>query len=133
MLESTSLVEADVKRLHSEADPSPCKLTACPQTLIERILYEALLARQQNLHFGWELIEITENQNNVTAIAKDSHGVSHVISASWLFAADGARSNVRRALGIERRGIEANRYYLNIFLKRTLPMMLKKKPSASMK
>ncbi|MCW0321508.1 FAD-dependent monooxygenase [Pantoea dispersa] len=127
MLESTPLAEADVKRLHSEADPSPCKLTACPQTLIEPILYEALLARQQNLRFGWELIEITENQNNVTAIAKDSHGVLHVISASWLFAADGARSSVRRALGIERRGIEANRYYLNIFFEADLTDDVKEK------
>lgn len=120
MLDSLSLSEADVQRLHSEADPSPCMLTACPQTLIEPVLYDALLDRKQNIHFGWELIEITQHKSGVTARVRDSEGALHQINASFLFAADGARSSIRSASGIQRKGIEASRHYLNIFFEADL-------------
>lgn len=52
MLEAESLPLADIAKLHALADPSPCELTACPQTLVEPVLRQALQARGGDVRFS---------------------------------------------------------------------------------
>ncbi|RBO90934.1 FAD-dependent monooxygenase [Pseudochrobactrum asaccharolyticum] len=120
MLTSASLQLADITKLHALADPSPCELTACPQTIVEPVLRQALEARGGDVRFGWELLQFEQHGEHVTATARDSAGVERTIRASYMFAADGSRSETRRSLGINRHGIEPNRHYLNIFFEADL-------------
>ncbi|KQV29324.1 hypothetical protein ASC97_23605 [Rhizobium sp. Root1203] len=120
MLESESLPLADISKLHAEADPSPCELIACPQTLVEPVLRRALEERGGDTRFGWELLHFEQDEGRVTAIVRDPLGAERTISASYVFAADGGRSEIRRRLNIDRHGIDPNRYYLNIFLEADL-------------
>lgn len=121
MLQAESLPLADIAKLHALADPSPCALTACPQTLIEPVLRHALHARGGDVRFGWELLRFEPREDGVTAHVRDiAAGTEHTLHASYLFAADGGRSDIRRRLGIERHGIEPNRHYLNLFFEADL-------------
>lgn len=120
MLESESLPLADIAKLHAEADPSPCELTACPQTLVEPVLRQALEERGCDVRFAWELLRFEESHQGVTAIVRHPLGAERTICASYVFAADGGRSEIRRHLNIDRHGIDANRHYLNIFLEADL-------------
>ncbi|WP_025136161.1 FAD-dependent monooxygenase [Achromobacter sp. DH1f] len=121
MLEAESLPLADIAKLHALADPSPCELTACPQTLVEPVLRQALQAREGDVRFGWELLRFEHQADGVIATVRDiaSH-TEHTLHADYLFAADGGRSDIRRRLGIERQGIDANRHYLNVFFEADL-------------
>lgn len=120
LLESESLPLADIAKLHALADPSPCALTACPQTLVEPVLRNALQARGSDVRYGWELLRFEQHAERVTAIVRDAAGVEQPLHATYLFAADGGRSDIRRRLGIDRQGIEANRHYLNVFFEADL-------------
>jgi len=115
LLDAEPLVQASVAALHAAADPSPCLLTACPQTLVEPVLRDALVARGGDLRFGWEMVRFEQDEDGVTAVLRDPAGHEQKVTASFLLGVDGARSTVRRALGIERHGDDAERYYLNIF------------------
>ncbi len=120
LLASESLPLADITKLHALADPSPCELTACPQTIVEPVLRNALAERGGDVRFGWELLRFEQRDEYVTATVRDSAGMERTINASFVFAADGGRSEIRRCLGIDRHGIEPNRHYLNIFFEADL-------------
>lgn len=120
MLTSESLPLADITKLHALADPSPCELTACPQTIVEPVLRHALEERGGEVRFGWELLDFEQHDERVTTTVRDSAGIERTIRASYVFAADGGRSEIRRRLGIDRHGIEPNRHYLNIFFEADL-------------
>ncbi len=120
LLTSESLPLADITKLHALADPSPCELTACPQTIVERVLRNALAERGGDVRFGWELLRFEQHDERVTTTVRDSAGMERRIQASYVFAADGGRSEIRRSLGIDRYGIEPNCHYINIFFEADL-------------
>ena len=120
LLQAESLPLADIAKLHALADASPCELTACPQTLVEPVLRNALQAHGSDVRFGWELLRFEQHAEHVSAIVRDAAGAEHTLHAAYLFAADGGRSDIRRRLGIDRHGIEPNRHYLNLFFEADL-------------
>lgn len=120
LLASDSLPLVDIAQLHATATPSPCALTACPQTLIEPVLRQKLEERGADVRFGCELLKFEQDAEKVVAVIRGRDGVERTLSASYVVAADGARSGIRRTLGVERSGIEANRHYLNIFFESDL-------------
>jgi putative polyketide hydroxylase len=107
---------ADLNHLKMKVggDPSPCRMTACPQTLIEPLLRGALEQRGGDARFGHELLCFEQDSGGVHAIIRDAAGRESRIDAEYMFAADGGRSEVRRRLGIKRHGLDADRHYLNI-------------------
>ena len=61
-------------------------------------------------HYGIEFVtlEVGEGEHPVTAILRDATGEEVVVRAKYVVGCDGARSNVRRALGLSLRGDAAN-------------------------
>ena len=73
----------------------------CEQSKLTRILYDRLRDNPNfELQFDSPLQHVTQNSSGVE-VAIDRNGRSETRSGRWLIGADGARSDVRRALGIE--------------------------------
>ncbi|MET0632337.1 MAG: FAD-dependent monooxygenase [Xanthobacteraceae bacterium] len=72
----------------------------CEQSKLTRILYDRLRNHPDfELQFDSPLQEVTQDSSGVE-VAIDRNGRSEARSGRWLIGADGARSDVRRALGI---------------------------------
>ncbi|MGK6315752.1 FAD-dependent monooxygenase [Neorhizobium sp. DT-125] len=75
-----------------------------PQYVIEGILAEHVARHPlATLRFGSELIGFEQDDNGVTAMVRDA-GRLRQIRAGYIVGADGARSSVRRLLGIRMQG-----------------------------
>jgi 2-polyprenyl-6-methoxyphenol hydroxylase-like FAD-dependent oxidoreductase len=77
-----------------------------PQTSLEPIL-KAHAERQQSVsvRFGWRVLSVKESADGVVAQVENvTTGERHAIAAQYVLAADGARSLIRRELGIEMAG-----------------------------
>ncbi len=72
----------------------------CEQSKLTRILFEQLRGRPDfELQFGSRVERVTQHSSGV-AIAVERAGRTETRSGRWLIGADGARSDVRRSLGI---------------------------------
>ncbi len=102
---------------------SPERLCSCPQNHFEPVLMRA--ARQLDsvtLLTGHELVEITQNASGVEVRARDvSTGAIVSRRARYAVAADGARSFVRDAVGIEAPASPPLGSQMNIHFRAELP------------
>ncbi|SCU91179.1 LANO_0D10968g1_1 [Lachancea nothofagi CBS 11611] len=87
------------------ANPSPCNGAAIPQDKLEPIL------RERALELGCKILQHTlflglqQNESGIVAIVRDrSNNHTYKILAQYMIAADGAKSAVREALQIPRKG-----------------------------
>jgi 2-polyprenyl-6-methoxyphenol hydroxylase-like FAD-dependent oxidoreductase len=72
----------------------------CEQSKLTRILYERLQhSRDLRIEFGTRVCAVTQDDAAVH-VTIDRNGTAETRSARWLIGADGARSDVRRALDI---------------------------------
>lgn len=96
-----------------------------PQYKVEKVLRDRLMALPEaTLHFGAELLHMHERDGGMRASLRrsgsnthnDSHSHSEVftIDARFVVGADGARSTVRRLLGIEMAGVSPLSQHYNI-------------------
>jgi 3-(3-hydroxy-phenyl)propionate hydroxylase len=73
----------------------------CEQSKLTRILYQQLRDKPDfELQFDAQVKDVTQHRSGVE-IAIERKGRTQTRSGRWLIGADGARSDVRRALGIE--------------------------------
>jgi 3-(3-hydroxy-phenyl)propionate hydroxylase len=73
----------------------------CEQSKLTRILYEQLRGKPDfELQFDAQVKDVTQHRSGLE-IALERKGRSETRSGRWLIGADGARSEVRRSLGIE--------------------------------
>jgi len=73
----------------------------CEQSKLTRILYEQLRNEPNfELHFDAQVRHVAQHRSGVE-ISIDRNGRTETRSGRWLIGADGARSDVRRSLGIE--------------------------------
>ena len=73
----------------------------CEQSKLTRILYRQLREEPDfELQFDAQVKDVTQHRSGVE-IAIERNGRTEMRSGRWLIGADGARSDVRRALGIE--------------------------------
>jgi 2-polyprenyl-6-methoxyphenol hydroxylase-like FAD-dependent oxidoreductase len=73
----------------------------CEQSKLTRILYDQLRDRPDfELRFGSPVQDVTQHSSGVE-ITIERNGRREARSGRWLIGADGARSDVRRSLGIE--------------------------------
>lgn len=93
-----------------EVDPrlnySPYLKTILGQNEVDKILRNHVCSlKEVDARFGWEVIGIAQNKNEVTAIIKNTdNGKMEEIIADYLVACDGGRSLVRSTLGIKLEG-----------------------------
>jgi len=83
----------------------------CEQWKLMRFLEEKLHAEGVELRFGHEVTSVRQDDDSVTVIASTAAGPVEV-TGRYVIAADGARSAVRRSLGVEFEGFT----YAELFL-----------------
>ena len=86
-----------------DLDIGPEPLQRASQMFVERILKEELESKPTvDLRFGWRLNAFEQTDDGVTAeIENLKTGETGTVDAGYLVGADGGRSTVRKALGIE--------------------------------
>ena len=91
-----------------KADPLKYSVSAgaaIPQDQLEDVLRDEARARRQiELRYSNTLLSFEQNDSSVTATVEDQDGQHYQLRAAYMVAADGNRSRVRQALGIEREG-----------------------------
>jgi 2-polyprenyl-6-methoxyphenol hydroxylase-like FAD-dependent oxidoreductase len=95
-----------------EATPFPYAL-ALEQGVTQRLLLESLAAHGRKVEWGTSLVRLTQTDDEAEAVVRAPDGGEETITASWVVGADGARSTVRRALGI---GFAGGTYEQTAFL-----------------
>jgi 2-polyprenyl-6-methoxyphenol hydroxylase-like FAD-dependent oxidoreductase len=85
------------------ATPYPFAL-GLPQNQTEQLLIEQLAGRGRTISWRTTLIGLAVTPTHATAAVRRSDGTDDTIWARWVVGADGARSPVRRALGIDFHG-----------------------------
>ena len=119
------------KRSHPDGDlPSPAKHCLCAQDDLEPVLRRhAEALAPGTLAFSTELIGFEQDASGVTATVHDPRGETHV-RAQYLIAADGARSPVRKALGVAMHGVPELYRSVNLLLNADLTKWVKERPAA---
>jgi 2-polyprenyl-6-methoxyphenol hydroxylase-like FAD-dependent oxidoreductase len=97
---------------------SPTVPVCCPQDHIESVLAARLCALGGEIRFGKQLAELTVDDDGATARLVDLRsGALHTVRAGYLVGADGPRSRVRTALGIEFDELGRLGEYVNIMFR----------------
>jgi 2-polyprenyl-6-methoxyphenol hydroxylase-like FAD-dependent oxidoreductase len=91
----------------------PYGFLAIPQYETERILESCLYRHGGVVSRGLTLTGFTDGTDGVRARIEEADGATHPVQCRWLVGCDGARSAVRRGLGLE---FEGNRYPMNFML-----------------
>jgi 2-polyprenyl-6-methoxyphenol hydroxylase-like FAD-dependent oxidoreductase len=96
-----SFVDTDVVETEPATSAEPYHLPLMvPQFLTERVMRERLAELGHCLEFGTELTGFEQNEDGVTVRLVTRSG-AETVRVRWLVGADGGRSFVRHALGIE--------------------------------
>ncbi|AHK35735.1 hypothetical protein OPAG_06614 [Rhodococcus opacus PD630] len=105
----TSLSDPELARIHWPAiadmvppSTSPTFAQRCPQMWFNEILLR-FAQRQSSVttHLHTRVTEVTQTADTVTVAAEGAGGQAISFTADYLVACDGARSNIRRGLGID--------------------------------
>jgi 2-polyprenyl-6-methoxyphenol hydroxylase-like FAD-dependent oxidoreductase len=91
-------------------------LWSLPQSRTESILLDRLRELGGDVEFERELVGFGQREGGVTAVVEhgDGSGRSETIAARWLVGCDGARSRVRRTLGLAFEGETKAATFLNV-------------------
>ena len=119
------------RRSHADGpELSASRHCLCAQDDLEPVLRRhAETLAPGSLTFATEMVRFEQDANGVTATLRhDGHETQ--VRAQYLIAADGARSPVRRALGISMRGLPELYRSVNVLLNADLTPWVKDRPSA---
>ncbi|WP_036496787.1 FAD-dependent monooxygenase [Nocardia sp. BMG111209] len=83
---------------------SPARAVAVAQDRLEPVLRDWAIRLGADVRQGTTLLDLTQDADGVTATVRRADGHEYPIRAGYVIAADGARSPIRTALGIERSG-----------------------------
>jgi 2-polyprenyl-6-methoxyphenol hydroxylase-like FAD-dependent oxidoreductase len=119
------------KRSHPDGElPSAAKHCLCAQDDLEPVLRRhAEALAPGTLAFATELIHLEQDATGVTATLRDAGGETQV-RAQYVIAADGARSPVRRALGVAMQGVSELYRSVNVLMNTDLTPWVKDRPAA---
>jgi putative polyketide hydroxylase len=105
---------------------SPTSRAMCAQNQLEPLLVEEAYKSGCTLRFNTELVSFEQDDSGVTAhVRENSSGREYTIRASYMIAADGARSPIRQALDVAMRGTQALSYHANIYFQTDLSNLVK--------
>jgi putative polyketide hydroxylase len=103
---------------------SPSQVAVFPQDELEAILLNEVRDRGGEVRFGTELVDLRMDENAVTAHLCSADGAPSTVNAEYLVGADGARSAVRRLLGIEVDNLGSDGDHLSVLFRGDLsPVM----------
>ncbi|MFE9428024.1 FAD-dependent monooxygenase [Kitasatospora sp. NPDC006697] len=71
-----------------------------PQYRTLRVLHQRLLELGGEVEFGTSFLELTQDQDSLSAVLRAAGGTVRTVRARYLVAADGGRSAVRAAVGV---------------------------------
>ncbi|MFD2414777.1 FAD-dependent monooxygenase [Amycolatopsis pigmentata] len=109
----------------------PAALSSTPQDRLEPILLErAQRCPSVTSRFNWEVRDLVNGPEAVTATLHGPAGEVETIDAAYVIAADGPRSAVREALGIQVDGPGALGSQLGIYFHADLPWLAATRPNA---
>ncbi|MGA8117296.1 MAG: FAD-dependent oxidoreductase [Actinocatenispora sp.] len=77
------------------------------QIITERVLRECVLERGVKIEWSTELVDFVQADDHVVASLRHADGSVETVTASWLVGVDGARSVVRKRLGLRLLGDSA--------------------------
>src|SRR5688572_92654 len=119
------------KRSHPDGElPSAAKHCLCAQDDLEPVLRRhAEALAPGTLAFATELTHFEQDAEGVTATLRGANGETQV-RAQYLIAADGARSPVRRALGVAMHGVSQIYRSVNVLMNVDLTKWVKDRPAA---
>ncbi|MBY3985668.1 FAD-dependent monooxygenase [Rhodococcus fascians] len=85
---------------------SPCSMLNCPQTLFEPMLVDALRTAGTDVRFGEEFVSLqrTSDERYESVIRSRSTGAETIVTSTYVIGADGARSAVMDAVGLQLEG-----------------------------
>jgi putative polyketide hydroxylase len=105
---------------------SPHSGAGLAQDLLEPILRDRARQLGAELRLGTELVRFEQDKDGVTAVLREHGGKESTLRASYMIAADGSKSSVREALGIERRGPGHMRTVRSVLFRAPLDQYLKR-------
>ncbi|MDQ1697853.1 MAG: putative polyketide hydroxylase [Frankiaceae bacterium] len=131
----TSLTGMEVGRLMFPPPPSvevsPEPGCFCAQHRYEAVLHEAAQARAAvSVRFGCEVTAIQRPDAPRLTVVDSSTGVSEVVSARYVVAADGLASPVRQRLGVRERATGRFGHSVNVYFRADLAPLRKERPFA---
>jgi putative polyketide hydroxylase len=95
-------------------DRSPAPYVVAAQDRIDPMLYRAALRyAEAEIRFSTEAVDFHEDAGGITTAVRSSNGSSSQIRSSYLIAADGGRSALRKLAGIGETGRANLRSYIN--------------------
>jgi 2-polyprenyl-6-methoxyphenol hydroxylase-like FAD-dependent oxidoreductase len=77
----------------------------------ERLLYDYMKSHGKDVVWGTELTALSQNEEGVSAIVRDSSGRTFSIEGKYLAGCDGPRSPVRQGLGLTFEGSTFEQYF----------------------
>ena len=107
---------------------SPSSVAAFPQDQLESILLNELRDRGGDVRFGTELVDLRMDEQGVTADLRSAGDGAGTIRAQYLVGADGARSAVRRLLGIELDNLGSDGSHLSVLFAADLSSVMPEVP-----
>jgi 2-polyprenyl-6-methoxyphenol hydroxylase-like FAD-dependent oxidoreductase len=87
-----------------QVEYSPCGGAGIAQDKLEPMLRERARELGADIRMSTELVSFTQDDSGVTALVRGPDGAESEIRARYLVGADGHRSPVREALGVDRHG-----------------------------
>lgn len=87
-------------------------LLSLPQPQTERLLMDRLHELGGRIEWQTELVEMRDEGSHVVATLKKPSGELETLKVSWLVGADGARSTVRKQLGLSFDGEHYQRHFM---------------------
>lgn len=105
---------------------TPCQTFHCPQTWTEAVLLEAVKGEPlAGVRFASEVVRVEQDSEKATVCLASGE----TLDASWLVAADGAGSGIRRQLGIETAGPGDMGHFVNVMFRASYGKHLKDRPA----
>ncbi|HVF48130.1 MAG TPA: FAD-dependent monooxygenase [Pyrinomonadaceae bacterium] len=102
--------EAQFSELGKGLSPYPFVLIV-EQGKHEKLLYDHIRSHGHDVQWQAELLTFEQAEHEVNAEIRDAHGGARTITAKYMVGGDGAKSPVRRALGLEFSGSTFDRMF----------------------
>jgi putative polyketide hydroxylase len=107
---------------------SPANFCFCPQDTLEPLLLATARQRGGDLRFNTELVCFEQDETGVTATVRErTSDTLYTVRTEYLIAADGARSPIRKMLGVSQSGQGVLEHYLNIYFQADLSKLVRGK------
>lgn len=109
---------------------SAMRTTNIPQHHLEKLLYQQVSKRPRcDIRFGHAWDSAFEVGDHVVSTVTDSTGATHRIRSSWLIAADGASSRVRRTVNLSMQGETDLAHLITVNYEADIRHLVKDSPS----